>query len=1188
MDVKKKRNARLKTATISIGSNELMMELEKKFFENDNNYIDYFMEIGVKPEIFKFNYLYKSASPEDISDNLIPQIISKFPNFDKRNVIVEKTIANQIFPHGFKVIESKKPPEPNFYCLVLDNQLYSAIYTCKYLSCLIIYESISSYKELYDKYKSNDTKFMAILGNAIQNKNTNDNLDNLYIPKCLCIVSIYPYVNKYEEILRAIYDIILSDKYSSLFIDHIIEKLIIETPRVPNGLKKIKLQFPNRLIDISENKMNEYPSVNINLSKLFEKLNINTIIEVYKYLILETKMIFFSDNISDLTNAILSFLSLLAPFKYQFQIVSVLPKELYNYIETISPYLFGINESYSSTFFTDNKISIEETMICIVDLDKDKINIIGKKELILNFPDIPKRIRKKIEEKNVRYMQDIFKNKKNPKINRQKNISMDFNFAKTASAGAIQVNEKVPVKKEYGHKSMYDLEEANNSEVKKEKNKKYQLIFYKIMINMLKEYPKFLSKDYSVNKDISMSIKDMIDLNGFLNTFSSNEKNFCNKLFNTQMFIEFIYKRMMPKDCNEKVEVLFFEEKVNEKVAKKNLFNKNKILTQNILLPCKDYDYEDEEYIVDLTEEDALTSSLINYIFEKKDLMLGEFLNRGYIVELDENSKNISFNYCLFPCLLSEKLFILNVEEYQNPPVFYKEIEYINNKIVSKSYLKFIQQKKNLKNSEMEDNLFLCYVIIWALTFWYTDDIEKDYRFLKMLSILEKIEEHDIKTFEALFRALVDFSSDENVIIVYKKFIHLRLNPSWEMFSLVSKIIKKKQNANNKNKLLRLDTDLNELNEKFLQDKKFENKSEFRERTIKFANESIISNNIIYHAYLKCDKCDNYLNIAYLCANLPLYKTAKDEIGIERIKCKNKLNGKICEGFYDEKIIMRFGEELFNQKLLGSTLYNKLKTSKTREISLFAPTELKVLLLDLYSQLGRKEKFDVEYFRFNYAEIFWSLIFYFELNDIDKTFMLPYNQYVSKGIKLHNKEIENCVTQTNNNEQNLIIKQKNCNIFTEENKKSCKMFKNRIKKIYHEENLFIQNAFNFLIINKLGMLTNKNILIIEENIGYNEIPLPYTEKDSNSTSSGSLINMKDYFDDGISIEYENVEYNKTKTGGLKVSGRASCITGDNTRISKAPKTFYNGKDSKKRTTFGVNVVPNIFDFEESESSDESA
>ena len=87
---------------------------------------------------------------------------------------------------------------------------------------------------------------------------------------------------------------------------------------------------------------------------------------------------------------------------------------------------------------------------------------------------------------------------------------------------------------------------------REEENYGYQLIFFNFMISLLKDYPKFLSKDYGVTKDISMSIKDMIDLNSYTNSYNVNEREFYNKIFTTQMFIEFIYKRMMPKNFYEK------------------------------------------------------------------------------------------------------------------------------------------------------------------------------------------------------------------------------------------------------------------------------------------------------------------------------------------------------------------------------------------------------------------------------------------------------------------------------------------------------------------------------------------------------------------------------------------------------------------------------------------------------------
>ena len=1089
----KRDRVKKKTATVSLAKYEITVESEKKFFEDDNNYIDYFMEIGVKPDIFKFNFLYEANTPEEISENLTPQIICKFPISDKRNIVIENVMVNQVFPKGFKVIESETQPNPDFYCVVLDNQLYSAIYTRKYLACLVIYESVDKYKKLYEKFKYEDNKFMLVLRSTMRtsrpksmsididdnpnknNNNNNEKIKNWYIPKCLCIVSVHHYIAKYQEILNTIYDLILSNNYPSLFLDHIIEKLIVETPRIPRGHKRFILRFPNKDIEISEKKMNELPSVNINLCRTFDILSIDNVIEIFKYLLYETKLIFFSENLFDLTNTILSFLILLNPFKYQFQIVSVLSKDLYNYAETISPFIFGINEKYSENFFTKNKISIEDTTICVVDIDNNNYYIIapGGKIDYKDYPEMPKKLKKKFEEKL----------KKNAANGSNSNSSSN-NSINTVISGDINYQRSTSL----NFKKKNSIENDINY-----RNEQYQLIFYKIMINILKDYPKYLSKDYSVSKDISMSIKDMIDLKSYINSFNSSEKYFYQRIFNSQMFMEFIYKRMMPKNCNEKVEVLFFEEKIKEKSSTKMLFGKSKLLDQNVLVTCKDYDYDNEIEIIDLRPNQELEDKLNTYLLERTNYILKECLNKGFSVNIDDDKKRTTFFYYLFPPLLSEKLFILNAEVYKTPAPFYKEIEEINTKIVNKSYLKFIQNMQILKNSEAENDLYLCYIIIWSLTMWYTEDKEKDYRFFKMLEMIENIEEHEIKIFEIIFKNLVEYCEDENIILLYKKFIHLGLNPSWEMFSLVSKIIKKKQNATRKKNLLLQDINAKELISKLKNDKKIEDENIFHQRTLKYdESENIIfSNTLTFYAYFKCEKCKSSINISSLYSNLSSIQIDKDKNGHEILKCRAKMkNNKICDGKYEPKIKFRFGEELFNQKDVYN-LVNKRKTSMLKEFKLLFPNELKQQLLQIVGDLN-KDKFDLISFRYSFPNVYWSLIFYFDLNNIDKSFMLPYTDFDPNIVfedKLDETIVHNQKKEKNAKNQNIDLKtNKNFNfknIFLKNSK--------QIKK-YDSGNLCIQSVYSLGLINNL-LYSYKDPFDYEENIGYNELPIiPFSQE----------------------------------------------------------------------------------------------
>ena len=48
-----KRKAKQKKATLSQNQSEFVTEFQKRYFDDDNNFIDYFIEVGVKPEIFR-------------------------------------------------------------------------------------------------------------------------------------------------------------------------------------------------------------------------------------------------------------------------------------------------------------------------------------------------------------------------------------------------------------------------------------------------------------------------------------------------------------------------------------------------------------------------------------------------------------------------------------------------------------------------------------------------------------------------------------------------------------------------------------------------------------------------------------------------------------------------------------------------------------------------------------------------------------------------------------------------------------------------------------------------------------------------------------------------------------------------------------------------------------------------------
>ena len=56
---------------------------------------------------------------------------------------------------------------------------------------------------------------------------------------------------------------------------------------------------------------------------------------------------------------------------------------------------------------------------------------------------------------------------------------------------------------------------------------------------------------------------------------------------------------------------------------------------------CKDYDYDEEEVIIDLTFKEGITGSLQYYFFNNK-LLLSEFLCKGYDIKVNNDTKYLS------------------------------------------------------------------------------------------------------------------------------------------------------------------------------------------------------------------------------------------------------------------------------------------------------------------------------------------------------------------------------------------------------------------------------------------------------------------------------------------------------------------------------------------------------------------
>jgi len=742
---------------------------------------------------------------------------------------------------------------------------------------------------------------------------------NIFIPKCICLVSIHPYITQFQKILEFILNY-ASDK-KEIPLEKIITNLIIEVPVPPRGLYTIKYTFLNNLI-LNTDPNNRLQLADISLKKFNLSLDFNIKLEAIKHILLCSKILIFSENLNKISDTILSFLSLLFPFKYPFQVTSYLHKDNYNILESVSPFMIGIKEKYKNNFFEENEICIDGMSIFIIDLDKNEKYIFSDEE----FPNFPSKILSTLE-KDIKNLENKFK------------------------------------------------KEPEKDENLKGFNEQYQNLFFEFFCELLKGYEDYLNLDYfkSSDADRVTSIDTLFKCPQFIKTHNNSDIAFYQKFIDeSQLFADFIYKRMIPRNNQELVDVLLVNE-TNIKIRNKQKYFGSKESTD--FLRSEAYDPSN---FYEVPFPRALTSKEISIIHEKKDTLL----NFGqYIIESNtdnETKNNLSFKYFLFPQLDFQTYCNNdNINEYFPPQDYSEEIEPINSDFLSKSS---IGQNINL-GLEMTNNLYLTWLEIWSYTFWYIDNNERKAKFDQMLDVLDKVIHHEMNIFNLMFEVLNQQNEQKMIVKLYQKILQLKMNPSNYIYNIIS-------NRLDKEEIKVLFEEMKTGNSKSLKFGPYNYKKNERTFASNSDKTSLINNRLTFDTNFFCIDCNEPIDLRKLCKT---FEGIKNDI--LWAPCK--------QGHYNlPKIRVNFGLELFPKNKNDNS---KITTSITDEIVLHSPYNLKINIKNaVASHYGIN--LNVNEFKTNFGPIFWNFVWYCHLYGLDFSILLPYSKRIEqeRAIKLIN------------------------------------------------------------------------------------------------------------------------------------------------------------------------------------------
>lgn len=192
----------------------------------------------------------------------------------------------------------------------------------------------------------------------------------VYLPKCLVILSSYQYLMAFREFLTQI------NRFSkmgamTLPLERYIANFCAEIPAPPPGAFEVQTTILDSVIKIWSPPYNQPIAwVSLPFSHLFECLDIDNIMLVWHCLALERQVLLTSTQLSLLTSCSEILISLLFPMRWSHAYIPVLPHFLVPMLSAPMPFLCGIDKSNLAAALED--LSRE---CVVVDLDKNLVTL---------------------------------------------------------------------------------------------------------------------------------------------------------------------------------------------------------------------------------------------------------------------------------------------------------------------------------------------------------------------------------------------------------------------------------------------------------------------------------------------------------------------------------------------------------------------------------------------------------------------------------------------------------------------------------------------------------------------------------------------------------------------------------------------------------------------------------------------
>eukprot|EP00751_Fragilariopsis_kerguelensis_P012796 CAMPEP_0170764652 /NCGR_PEP_ID=MMETSP0733-20121128/4138_1 /TAXON_ID=186038 /ORGANISM="Fragilariopsis kerguelensis, Strain L26-C5" /LENGTH=1350 /DNA_ID=CAMNT_0011105355 /DNA_START=28 /DNA_END=4082 /DNA_ORIENTATION=+ len=501
-----------------------------------------------------------------------PKVTARFPLEDHADHPLNPMVTQFCFPVGDIIIPAKEYRMPSVHHFVMTNEKGRKLYG----TCLTIYEDYQP--PANTPWKNHEKLHSTTVGEAGIEVSVNSEDNQLYIPRCLCIVSIWPYVTAFREYLAQLYRLATSTDCMKAPIERYVMNLCMEIPAPPPGSFEVKICILDSVIRIWGPPA-KLPIAYVALPYhiLFDCLDIENILHLWYCLTMERKVILVSSQHSILTVSSEILCSLLYPMKWSHLYVPLLPKFLCPILSV--PYLCGVtrdNWMHAQQFVCDETI--------VVDLDRNSV-MFGQRTVEL--PPVPGKKWSKLHHSLQEIAGHLFWRGRGLETEYQQfihNKISQYDFKEIAEQKGEQVwREKLQTldqafNLQYTPDSEHLLDNTVN-DMEQNQWDRLQEAFLRFFVAILKDYRKFLhiSEDSKLDPGSSSSASNdwlswgnnhKFDKDSFIASQKPEYFSYLSGLCSMQQFDDFITKRLYSPELPD---IIFFDQSIDAKLNRSRL-----------------------------------------------------------------------------------------------------------------------------------------------------------------------------------------------------------------------------------------------------------------------------------------------------------------------------------------------------------------------------------------------------------------------------------------------------------------------------------------------------------------------------------------------------------------------------------------------------------------------------------------